>query len=70
MNRRLLNADLIRKKSGLTLAETTLGVFLRAKPLNKKAIAEVQGIIRELKKQIRDIEDSIKRLDKNAQKKK
>jgi transcription initiation factor IIE alpha subunit len=69
MNRRILNVDLIKKKSGLRLAEATLEVFLKAKPLNKKAIAEVQGIIRELKRQIKEIEENIKRLDKNAKKK-
>ncbi len=68
MNRRVLNVDLIKKKSGLVLAERTLEVFLKAKPLNEKAISEVQEIIRTLKKQIKDIEDFIKRLDKNAKK--
>lgn len=70
MNRKALNVELIKKKSGLVLAERTLEVFLKAKPRNEKAISEVKEIIKTLKKQIKDIEDSIKRLDKNAQKNK
>lgn len=69
MNLRSLKNDLTVKTAGLTSAERTLEIFSKQKPLNKQAINETVGIIRELKGQIADIKKNIKQLEKRAAKK-